>query len=72
VGPDTVVVIRAHMRPGGHGGVVIRGTVRGGFEAEVIDAEFAAGLDSQPPVPTGCAFWNRRAGAPVIVCYSSI
>ena len=56
IGPDTVVLIRAHMHPGGYGGRAMRGTVRGGFEVVEIDADFAAGLESEPPQPTGCAF----------------
>jgi hypothetical protein len=53
---DTVVLIRAHMHPGGYGGRVMRGTVRDGFESAHTDAEFAAGLEGEPPQPTGCAF----------------
>ncbi len=56
IGPDTAVLIRAHMHPGGYGGRVMGGTVRGGFEVVEIDAHFAAGLDGEPPLPTGCAF----------------
>ncbi len=56
IGPDTEVLIRAHMYPGGYGGRVMRGTVSGGFEAVEIDVEFAAGLERAPPQPTGCAF----------------
>jgi hypothetical protein len=56
IDPDTIVVIRAHMHPGGYGGSVLQGTVRGGFEAVEIDASFAAGLETEPPQPTGCAF----------------
>ena len=56
IGPDTVVLIRAHMHPGGYGGTVMRGTVNGGFETEELDADFAAELENEPPQPTGCAF----------------
>jgi len=56
IGPDMIVFIRAHMHPGGYGGTVMRGSVRDGFEEVKIDADFASGLENQPPQPTGCAF----------------
>jgi hypothetical protein len=56
VQPDTVVWVRAHMAPGGYDGDVLRGTVAGGFTAADPPAGFAAGLETQAPLPTGCAF----------------
>jgi hypothetical protein len=56
LGPDTVVFVRTHMHPGGYGGAVMRGSVRGGFEEVKIDADFAIGLENEPPQLTGCAF----------------
>lgn len=56
IGADTVVVVRAHMHPGGYGGRVMRGTVRMGFEEMEFDPDFAVEVESEPPLPTGCAF----------------
>lgn len=56
VGADTIVLIRAHMHPGGYGGSVMQGTVRDGFETVETETDFAAGLEGDPPQPTGCAF----------------
>jgi hypothetical protein len=56
VAPDTVVWVRAHMHPGGYGGVVMKGTVLDGFEVVDLGADFAAQVESEPPQPTGCAF----------------
>jgi hypothetical protein len=53
---DTVVVVRAHMHPGGYGGTGLKGTVRTGFEQMEFDPDFAAEVESEPPQPTGCAF----------------
>jgi hypothetical protein len=56
IGPDTVVLVRAHMHPGGYGGRVMKGTVQAGFEAVDLGSDFAAQVESEPPQPTGCAF----------------
>jgi hypothetical protein len=53
---DTIVWVRAHMRPGGYGGKVMRGSVRDGFEVATAPLEFALQLQAQPPLPSGCAF----------------
>ena len=54
--PDTIVLIRAHMHPGGYGGTGMQGSVRDGFEEVKVDANFAPELENTFPQPTGCAF----------------
>ena len=55
--PDAVLIVRAHMHPGGYGGAALQGTLAGGFSAPAsVDASFAPGLAVQPPLPEGCAF----------------
>jgi hypothetical protein len=56
IDPDTVVVVRAHMNPGGYGGMVMKGSVQSGFEEEALTPDFAAAVESEPPQPDGCAF----------------
>ena len=52
----TLVIVRAHMHPGGYAGVAMRGSPRAGFEPVDIEAGFAANVESAPPQPQGCAF----------------
>ena len=52
---DTVIV-RAHMNEAGYGGSVMRGTVADGFSPAEVSLSFASSLESQGPLPTGCAF----------------
>ena len=54
--PNTVVWVRAHMNPGGYGGVAFKGSPQSGFRAAPLSADFAAGLGKTPPLPDGCAF----------------
>ncbi len=57
VGTDDVVIVRAHMNPGGYGGQALRGSAGTGFSPDPsITATFAAGLAGEPPQPSGCAF----------------
>jgi len=56
IGPDTVVLLRAHMNEGGYGGTALRGTVSGGFETIELESGFAADVEAMPPLPEGCAF----------------
>ena len=53
---DTVVIIRGHMNPGGYGGKVMGGTVDAGFERIELGPDFAATLEKEPPLPSGCGF----------------
>src|SRR5215468_757464 len=53
--PDRTVVVRAHFHPTGYGGAVLRGSVAKGFAAwPEVPAKFAAGLESEPPLPKEC------------------
>ncbi len=54
--PNATVWVRAHMNPGGYGGVAFRGSPQAGFRAETLSADFAAGLGGVAPLPDGCAF----------------
>jgi uncharacterized protein (TIGR01244 family) len=57
VKPDDTVIVRAHMNPAGYGGKAMRGSSADGFaEAPEVDANFAAALASEAPLPEGCAF----------------
>lgn len=51
---DQVVIVRAHMEPGGYGGVVRRGSAASGFQAARIAEGFAAGLARDDPLPKSC------------------
>jgi len=53
---DTVVWVRAHINPGGYGGITLRGSVQAGFTPEELSPGFAADLAETPPLPDGCAF----------------
>lgn len=56
IGADTVVIVRAHMHPGGYGGVAFQGSVEADFEAIQLDANFAPDLNDIDPLPSGCGF----------------
>jgi len=56
IAPDTVVWVRAHMHPGGYGGVAFKGSVAGGFQAADYAPDFALDAAETPPLPDGCAF----------------
>ncbi|MEM6293697.1 MAG: hypothetical protein AAGA54_20650 [Myxococcota bacterium] len=53
---DQPVFVRAHMDPGGYGGVVFTGTAQDGFTAAESAPEIADAVESADPQPTGCAF----------------
>ena len=52
----TVVIVRAHMSPGGYGGQAMKGTVQAGFETVDLAADFAVDVETEDPQPSGCAF----------------
>lgn len=56
IATEAVVLVRAHMSPGGYGGSVLRGTVRDGFQPVEITPDFASDLEHQAPQPEDCAF----------------
>ncbi len=56
IGPDKVVIIRAHMNEAGYGGVSLKGTPNTGFTPVEIPPDFAPGVEEESPLPTGCNF----------------
>ena len=56
IAADTAVYVRAHMNTLGYGGVVMKGTVQGGFEPAEVEAGFGSDLERIPPQPEDCAF----------------
>jgi hypothetical protein len=53
---DREVIVRAHMHPGGYGGVALRGSPSAGFVAVQLEPGFAEELGKRDPQPKGCAF----------------
>jgi len=53
---NEVVYIRAHMHPHGYGGIVYKGSVQNGFDEFTVAADFAQSVETEPPLPTDCAF----------------
>jgi hypothetical protein len=53
---DTIVLVRAHMHPGGYGGAALKGSLEQGFEQVELSADFAANLVETLPLPEGCNF----------------
>jgi hypothetical protein len=56
VDPDAILWVRAHMHPGGYGGTAFRGSVREGFNQVELASSFAPHVETQEPLPDGCAF----------------
>lgn len=56
IGPDTEVIVRAHMNNLGYGRQVMRGSASGGFEEVTLETTFAAALETTEPLPGDCAF----------------
>ena len=54
--PDTIVLVRTHMHPGGYGGIGMKGSLEQGFEQVELSADFAADLVETLPLPDGCNF----------------
>ena len=53
---DAVVIVRAHIYPGGYGGRAMRGSVGSGFDAWESGVDFAFDLEKAPPQPPDCGF----------------
>ncbi len=53
---DDIVWVRAHMNPGGYGGMAFKGSVETGFQEAELDPQFAAEAATLAPLPNGCAF----------------
>jgi hypothetical protein len=56
ISTDEVVYVRAHMNTTGYGGVVMKGTVQGGFKPVELEAGFGDNLERVQPQPEDCAF----------------
>lgn len=56
VNDTQVLIIRAHMNNSGYGTTVFKGSIKDGFKKTQIEANFASGVESQKPQPSGCAF----------------
>ena len=56
ISSDAIVYIRAHMNTGGYGGQTLKGSVSSGFEPFALQSDFALEVESQQPLPDGCAF----------------
>ena len=54
VAGDQVVIVRAHMNPGGYGGAAMKGTASGGLRAAAIAVDFAADAATRAPLPEAC------------------
>ncbi|PRX57940.1 hypothetical protein [Flagellimonas meridianipacifica] len=56
ISAGTKVYIRAHMNNSGYGINIFRGSVSDGFNAFELSSDFAKNLESEQPLPSGCAF----------------
>ena len=56
ISADTIVIVRAHMHPGGYGGTSFQGSINGGFEGIQLEPDFGENLDKVDPLPSGCGF----------------
>ena len=54
IGPDDLVVVRAHLHPDGYVGLAWVGSVRAGFTAARVAPEFAASVANEAPQPPPC------------------
>lgn len=53
---STMIIIRAHMHPGGYGNAALIGSILDGFEPVTLANDFATNLETTPPLPDECAF----------------
>lgn len=56
IAANETIIVRAWMHPTGYGGEAWQGNVTNGFTSISLSADFAAGLSTQPPLPTSCPF----------------
>lgn len=56
ISSTTEVYVRAHMNYSGYGTKVFKGTADRGFSTANLSADFAEDLQTQEPLPEGCAF----------------
>ncbi len=53
---DTIVLVRAHLNPGGYGSLAMEGSLDQGFEQVELGDGFAVELEEMPPLPEDCDF----------------
>lgn len=58
IAPTDLVFIRVHMNNTGYSSQVLQGTVADGLRTTtlLLDPEYSATVEAQPPQPSGCAF----------------
>lgn len=56
ISKDQMVWVRSHMNNQGYGMHAMKGTAASGFRRAETPREFALNLESQNPLPDGCAF----------------
>lgn len=56
INQNDVVIVRAHMHPGGYGGTAFKGKVADGFQVIRLDPGYARELENALPLPDRCAF----------------
>ena len=56
VGADDFIFVRAHMNVAGYGTQVFSGTPREELTVDSLPLNYAAGLATQAPLPSGCDF----------------
>lgn len=54
--PNEIIIIRAHMHPTGYATQVFKGSINDDFVSFETEDKFANDVESQTPLPTGCAF----------------
>ncbi|MEE9444862.1 MAG: hypothetical protein V3V19_04275 [Cocleimonas sp.] len=53
---SSMVFIRAHMHPQGYSGDVFKGSVENGFAKLKTAPSFSTAIETEAPLPSGCAF----------------
>jgi hypothetical protein len=56
ISADEEIIVRVHMNNTGYGSNAMNGSVRKGFKPIDLEEDFAVGLESESPLPEGCAF----------------
>ncbi len=51
---NQTIIIRAHMNTSGYGTKVYKGSIKSGFIATELPADFATELATKSPLPSGC------------------
>ncbi len=56
IAKDQIVIVRAHMNTSSYGTQTFKGSVVNGFTTFTTEKDFAKALETQQPLPSGCAF----------------